>query len=545
MTTTKSQYSSAHATPPFRRNLANHKHVYGFVFFLSGLVNALALSAPLFALQVYDRVLNSRSEETLLVLVAILAIALAGMSALDHFRRRLLANLGASLAADLTRSAIAGQKTSGRSIRQTGQLDQLHGAMAAPAMAALFDVPWLPLFAGGLFLFHPVMGWWVLSAGAVYVICIALGWRRANTGVAATVRSWPKHAPNPRPVFWTTCAAGQTQTRLAAQKSADLVARRAAFVALFRTLVQSLTIALAALLVLRGQMTPGAILASTVLLAKFLGPFEHINAGVGTLRSGWHAARQLWDLPPKNDERTTRTAYSPLDVKELSTTRFGGGQFALRNISFHVPAGKVMGVIGPNGAGKSRLLAALAQDQSPPLGTIIPAFDPETSLHIPQVLNLDGQTISEVISGGHPAPDTARLWAALAEAGLDGAVRTFPDGLEQVIGPDGPFSAGGARMLVFARLSYQSPRLVLLDDPFAGLDASSLRRAHAIVGRAAENGSVIIVASNSPSNLTKADLILALDRGRQVAFGPAAEVLVQTTQNVARIGPTSIGRMRV
>ena len=124
-------------------------------------------------------------------------------------------------------------------------------------------------------------------------------------------------------------------------------------------------------------------------------------------------------------------------------------------------------------------------------------------------------------------------------------MRTFPDGLEQVIGPDGPFSAGGARMLVFARLSYQSPRLVLLDDPFAGLDASSLRRAHAIVGRAAENGSVIIVASNSPSNLTKADLILALDRGRQVAFGPAAEVLVQTTQNVARIGPTSIGRMRV
>ena len=158
MTTTKSQYSSAHATPPFRRNLANHKHVYGFVFLLSGFVNALALSAPLFALQVYDRVLNSRSEETLLVLVAILAIALAGMSALDHFRRRLLANLGASLAADLTGSAIAGQKTSGRSIGQTGQLDQLHSAMAAPAMAALFDVPWLPLFAGGLFLFHPVMG---------------------------------------------------------------------------------------------------------------------------------------------------------------------------------------------------------------------------------------------------------------------------------------------------------------------------------------------------------------------------------------------------
>ncbi len=542
MTNLNTQHIAPGNPGVLRRNLAHHKVAILAALGFGALVNILALAAPLFALQVYDRVLGSRSEETLLVLIVLLAIALAGMGVLDHIRKRILAHLGLALANALAPHVRQAQLTGGPH-RQNLQarLNDVHGACASNALAALLDLPWAPLFLAGLFLFHPMLGWWAISLALAGLAYAVWGWRSQGSSPPAP----PAHSantPSPGPLALASFAADAAHARTTEQALADRSARAAATMNTARIYAQSLTIALAALLVLRGALTPGAILASTVLLARFLAPFDQLGAGIVALKRGWRAARDLSDLP-ELPRLVTPPATGPYTVKNLSAIGPTPGTLCLRDISFSLKPGQTMGIIGPNGAGKSALLAHLSGQMPLAMGNIVPWPTWQSVVHVPHFVDLTGLSIADIVSGGHPNPDPKRLKQALCAMKLEHTVQDLPDGPDQRIGSHA-ISMGQMRALALARLAYQMPPVALLDEPFSGLDAAFRSSLCAVLDRMTQAGSIIIMATHHPSALPKADHILVLESGRQRAFGPAAQVLARSTRNVAHLGPVALARQR-
>ena len=520
---------------PFWRILAQNRRAFGAVVLFGGVASLLALSGPIFALQIYDRVLNSRSEETLLVLCVILSLALVFMGLIDHIRRRILAHVGADIANALTEPVCHAlvHNSAQPPAADLNDLNNMQTACGSAAVAALLDILWTPLFLVGLFLFHPFLGWWAVCVAFVAMLQSARNWRQCETSdpgiaVAPTIGV----AASPGPKAHVTLARDKVSQRMAGQPGQDRDAGRSVLATTLRAFVQSMTIALAALLVLRGALTPGAILAATVLMARFMAPFDAIVAQTSVLKRGLAAAHKLALVcePSKPQEYPATRPPASIKVRNLTVTAPDRAQFALSGLSFDLPRGRVLGVIGPNGAGKSALLAALAGRATPTMGTIHPRPQAGTSVLVPQTPMPVCATLSALVSAHHPGPHEDRIWQAIKVAGLSDWANALPLGLETPLNTtENTLSAGQWRMVHLAQIAYQAPRLILLDEPTQDLDAQALARLRDFLRRATENGTTVIIATNKPSALFNADFILALDKGRQTAFGPAADVLAATT----------------
>lgn len=536
-------------------------HIVAAAMFSLG-VNLLYLAAPIYMLQVYDRVVPTGGVATLGFITLALAIALVSLSMLDAIRLRLLVR--ASLRIDalvtprLLQKAVAGTGPA-QSIRD---LDTVRSTLASPAAAALLDLPWLPLFIIVSFLLNVWIG--VLAVVAA-VAMFALAWANqrltrpamdsATTSLAAA-HNWTQAATMQGDSV-RALGMGSRVARLGLSKRSSAVEQLASaqfagsrFTAagrFLRLFVQSAALGLGALLAIAGDLSAGAIIASSIVVGRALQPVDALIAGWSSL-TGSHAAlgrlSKAVESEPVVQEVRTRL---PDPEGRLSVVQVGvrtaDGRPILFGVSLEVVPGEVVAVIGPSGSGKTTLARILVGAAAPTVGEV--RIDgarltdwqaDELGRHIgymPQQPSLLEGSIRDNIcrfaEGPRDSVD-AEVVAAAKLAGVHELILHLPDGYETELGPLGAgLSAGQGQRIALARALYGSPALLVLDEPNSWLDSDGdIALAKAVTAVRARGGAVVI-AAHRKSVLDYADRVLLLDSGRPRLLGETRKVVAQLT----------------
>lgn len=540
-----------------------HRALFAVVFFFSIFVNLLMLTGPVFMLQVYDRVLSSRSEATLVALVAIVALLYAVMGLLDHARGRISARIGARIQhgldrqvheATLQRLAIDPADP----LAHAGQrdLEAVQRLLSSPGFLALFDMPWAPVFILAIAMFHPVLGWLALVGGGVLIALAGLNQllTRARMAEAASAATEAEaHARQLRAEAELVQSLGmrgssfrhwqQARSRaLQAMVSAsDRGGGFSATAKAYRLFLQSAILAAGAWLVLQDQLTAGAMIAASILLGRALAP---VDASIGqwpvlqaTLQS-WQRLGQL--LAGRTPETAPRTALprprAVLAAEGLTITPPGASHVALRSVSFRLEPGQALGVIGPTGAGKSTLARALVGAWQPAGGKVrldgaaLGQYDPDALGrligYLPQRVALFAGTIAENIARLDSAPVPEQIVSAARKAGAHDMILALPEGYDTRLGPLGwRLSGGQAQRIGLARALYGDPVLAVLDEPDSSLDNDGVVALNRAIRLLRAEGAAVVVMAHRPAALQDCDLLMMLSDGRRAAFGPREEVL--------------------
>ena len=526
------------------------------------LINVLYLAPTLYMLQVYDRVVPTGGKTTLFFITIALAFALLTLSLLDMTRNRLLVRasqrLDALIAPRLLRQMMA--TDSGAAGQAMRDFDSVRSAMASPAIAAIFDVPWTPVFLIVAFLLHFWIG---ILAIVAAVLLVSLAWANqratqkkmelATSAMAAAHNSQAAAAAHGTTVkaLGMTGAMVERQlghrrmaltNMLGAQFSGSRLTATSRF---FRLFVQSAALGLGALLALAGDISAGAIIASSVLLSRALQPIESIIGAWSSLASARAAAHRLANVMGAVDEQRIHTTLPPpegvLDAEEVGV-RGRDGRPILLGVSFRAEPGKILGIIGPSGSGKTTLGKIMIGAMQPTVGTVRIDGAQLTDWnqdelgqyfgYMPQESSLFEGTIKENIARFARPHDTdhARqideaVVTAAKEAGVHEMILQLAQGYDTPLGLMGAgLSAGQAQRVALARALYGEPRVILLDEPNAFLDQAGEAALVNATAQARARGATVIVIAHRRGILAQADRLLVLDAGRPRMLGPAAEV---------------------
>ncbi|MCB2109457.1 MAG: type I secretion system permease/ATPase [Defluviimonas sp.] len=538
----------------------------------SAFMNLLMLTGPLFMLQVYDRVLGSRSEETLLSLFVLVSFLFTMMGLLDLARTRVMARIAARYQGALETRVFAAMiaanaRPAGRVAEQGGprDLEILRQYLASPVRMALFDMPWVPLFLAAVFVFHPLMGVLALAGGVVLVATTLLNQRstrQAVLGAAGTTRAADLLAEQFREeadLVQSLGMAGASHARWQrlrdqATRLSLLAGDRAGaftvFSKTFRLFLQSAMLALGAWLVLKGAITPGAMIASSVMMGRALAPVELAVGGWALIQQAGESRRRLAALLASTPAAPVRTALprpaAHLAAQNLTVVPPGQQQAALRMVNFTLEPGKALGVIGPSGAGKTTLARAIT-GQWPPAGgsirldgaTLDQYDDQNLGRHIgylPQRVTLFDGTIAENIARLAAAPDDGAVVAAAQSAAAHRMIVELPDGYDtRVSRTGGRLSGGQLQRIGLARALYGDPVILVLDEPNSNLDNDGSLALNGAIRALKERGGAVVIMAHRPSAIQECDLLMMLDGGIARAFGPRDEVLRTVVRNAGEI----------
>lgn len=533
-------------------------------------INALLLVPALYMLQVFDRVLSSRSEETLVMLSVGALLALAMMAALDMLRARLLAACGIALDRWLGPSVLQGL------LAQTARLggaeylnglrdvSTLRGFLVGAGVIALFDAPWLPLFLVLIYLFHPLLGA-VALAGAVLMLFLAVLnerlTRRPLGQVLAAGRRAGRFIDASTANAETVSALGMARaiTRrwqalndaaLREQSAASgLGATFAGLTKFTRQFVQMAMLGAGAYLVIAQHLSAGVMIATTIILGRALAPVEMLVAGWRNLvevRSAWQRLAQLFAANPPAPAGTPLPApRGELAVERVVYGFPGAARPALRGVSFSLNAGESLGVIGPTAAGKSTLARLVVGIWKPAAGAVrLDGSDvatwPREQLgvylgYVPQAVGLFSGTVAANIAR-LGEPDAAAVIRAAQRAHAHDMILRLPRGYDTEVGDAGAALSPGQRQRVaLARALYGEPRLVVLDEPNANLDAEGDEALVRTLHDLKESTVTVVVAAHRPSLLAGVDKLLVLKDGVAEMFGPRAEVIARVTRSMPQI----------
>ena len=362
------------------------KVLYWTVALFSLFANLLMLTGPMYMLQVYDRVLGSRSEETLIALSLLVVFLYSVMGILDCTRGRIMARVGAQFQASLDRrvfDAVVRKSAVAPDMRtQSGlaDLESIQKFLTSPVLPAFFDLPWTPIFIAGIFMFHPMLGWLAVGGGLL-LVSIALAnqflsrrpqLRAGQAGHAASVMSDQLRieaemvqSMGMRDATFDRWQAARSMALGAQIQATDVSGSFASLTKTLRLFLQSAMLGLGAYLVLQNEMTPGAMIAGSILLGRALAPIEAmLNQWPMVQRAskGWGALAELLGAVPPEPERTALpTPKARLVAKALTVVPPNEKTAALRGLNFDLPPGHAMGVIGPSGAGKSTLARCVTE----------------------------------------------------------------------------------------------------------------------------------------------------------------------------------------
>ena len=542
--------------------------LYWMVAVFSFFVNMLMLTGPLYMLNVYDRVLGSRSLETLIALSVLVGFLYACMGILDFVRGRVMGRIGARFQAKMDRrvfSAVLKATTLNRAPREaaTGlrDLEAMQRLITSPALMALFDLPWAPLFFVGIFIFHPMMGVLAL-VGAAALILVALVNQASTKGPlqdanAATFTSEQLGAQirGESEMVHSLGMRGSAFDRWQIARGASLDATIAAtdasgtFTSMtkaFRLFLQSAMLGLGAYLVLQGELTPGAMIAGSILLGRGLAPIEMIVnqwAVYQKGREGWgKLAILLGAIMPEPKRTNLPKPTARLVADQVTMLPPGGQQATLRAISFAVEPGQAVGIIGTSGAGKSTLARALTGVWKPAGGKIrldgaaLDQYDPDVlGQHIgylPQRVQLFDGTIKENIARMSLTPDDAKVVEAAKKADAHEMILRLPDGYDTRVAANGGLLLGGQiQRIGLARAMYGDPVVLVLDEPNSNLDNTGSAALNSAVEQQKATGGIVFVMAHRPDAIFHCDTLLVLEDGTKRAYGPKDEVLKQVTKN--------------
>lgn len=547
---------------------------FGLIGVFSLFVNLLMLTGPLFMLQVYDRVLGSRSEATLLALFGLVTALFIFMGLLEHARSRIAARLGARMQSQLDARVFAAELDLGQQARNQGRqatglsdLDALRSMMGAPVTLALFDLPWTPLYLAVIWIFHPLLFALALGGGAVLVLLTLLNQYAARgraQHTAETARRADVMADTMRIHAETVRGLGMgdavlarwqrdRQAALASQiGSTDTAGGFASASKVLRFFLQSAMLALGAWLVLQGELTGGAMIAGSILLGRALAPIESIIGQWPLLqraRLGWRNLVTLLAAAPLSQARTTLPRpRAILDLYQVTVVPPGGQSAALRSLTLRLEPGQALGVIGPSGSGKSTLARLLTGIWPPAAGkcrldgATLDQFTPtDLGRHIgylPQDVVLFPGTIAENIAHMQENPNSADVVAAAQKAGAHDLILSLP------LGYDTPVSLGNSRLsggqkqrIGLARAMFGTPVLLILDEPNSNLDSIGADALNTAIRAHKAAGGAVIIMAHRPSGIAECELVLVMADGAARAFGPRDTVLKSQVQNYGQLAP--------
>ena len=546
----------------------------------SGMSNLLMLTGAIFMLEIYDRVLPSRSIPTLIALIIIATFMYAALGVLDLIRSRILIRIGTYLDESISGRVYdavvqlplkAGHRGEGTlSLRD---LDHLRAFLSGMGLIALFDLPWIPLYLIICFAFHFLIGLTALLGAIVLCTLTVLteiytrdpgrqliGLAVARNSLADTSR---RNAEALVAMGMSKRLASRwketNKKYLASQReSSDIAVGFSSTSKVLRMLLQSAVLGVGAYLVINQEATAGIIIASSILSARALAPVDLAIAnwkGFVAARQSWQRLNQLLTVfPEQADPMLLEAPSKNLAVQNASLVPPGDQRIVVQDANFALKAGSGLGIIGPSGSGKSCLARLLVGVWQPARGKIrldgatydqwAPDILGERIGYLPQDVELIGGTVAENIARFAENAKSEDIIAAARAAGVHELIVGLPQGYETPIGEQGVLlSAGQAQRIALARALYGEPFLVVLDEPNSNLDAEgdeALTRA--ILGVRARNGIVIVIA-HRPSAIAGVDLLLVMNNGRQIEFGPKEVVLGKLQRPLA--APTPAPALKV
>ncbi|MEO0821254.1 MAG: type I secretion system permease/ATPase, partial [Pseudomonadota bacterium] len=547
------------------------KHFWNVGIF-SVFVNLLMLTGPLFMLQVYDRVLSSRSEATLVALLVLVTALFAFMGILDFIRGRVLARAGARFSSILENrvfTAVMRRSVSPaeRSRPNTGarDLDSIRQLLAGPAPFAVFDIPWVPIYFGAIFLFDPILGYVAVGGGLILVALTAINQYRSSkpnhesqiaTNEAENLSEQLRQ--NAEAVQGLgMMPAGMNRWNQMREKALDaqILAsdRTASYTAASKSMrfyLQSLILAAGAYLVLLGNISPGMMIAGSILMGRALAPIEQAIGQWSLMqRAGraWGSLSEMLERTPVEADKTQLPApKGVVQVQNVTVVAPGEQAPSLRGVNFELKPGQALGVIGPSGSGKTTLAKVLVGIWRPAAGKVRidgAATDQwrldDLGKHIgylPQEIGLLSGTVAQNISRLSESPDDKQIITAAQRAGAHELLLGLTQGYDTEVGQGGQRLSGGQRQRVaLARALYGDPPLIVLDEPNANLDAQGEQALVDAIRDARARGRTVIIMAHRPSAIAACDLLLMIDKGQQVDFGPRDEVLKRRTKNYQQL----------
>lgn len=552
--------------------------LYWFVAVFSFFTNLLMLTGPLYMLQVYDRVLGSRSEATLLAMTLLVAFLYGTMGVLDYTRGRIMARVGARFQDRLDKRVFeAALKKSSPSAPQnvaaTAQrdLESVQRLMISPALMAVFDIPWTPVFLAGIALFHPWLGTLALVGGTILIIITALNQfltRRPlmksniasfrSDSISDQLRSEAEMVQSlgMRGAAFQRWQVARAEALKESINTSDLAGTFSSTTKTLRLFLQSAMLGLGAYLVLQNELTPGAMIAGSILMGRALSPIEQAIGQWAVVQRGFKGWSNLVELlsevPPEQPRTPLPVPKAKLEAQGITVIPPGMQQATLKNVAFIVQPGQAMGVIGPSGAGKTTLARAITGVWRPAGGKLrldgasLDQYEPDVlGQHIgylPQRVQLFDGTIAENIARLNPNPDPEQIVQAAQKAAAHEMILKFPDGYDTRVSANGGLLSGGQLQRIgLARALYGSPVVLVLDEPNSNLDNEGSEALNqAIRGMKAEGKSVLIMA-HRPAAIKECDTLLVLDNGMAAAFGPKDEVLKSMVKNHEAIQRTTAG----
>ena len=548
--------SSATGGREIRDALAESRRLFVSVGLFSIFVNILMLTGPLFMLQVYDRVLTSRSEATLVTLIGIVAFLFLMMGILDHARGRVLARAGARLQARLESRVLRAILTRAispaeRARPATGvrDLEAVQRFFSGPGPFAFFDAPWTPVFLCVLFMFH-----WMLGALAVFSGVLLLLIALLNQARTARLQREVGEAHNRSALFVEHMRSGsETVHGLGMQdaviaRSAGLrdelldrtlsVSDRGGFFFVtsktLRLFLQSMMLGLGAWLAIHGHVSFGVMIAASILLGRALAPIDQAVGQWPQLQQVLAARRSLAALleqtPPEQERTTLPQPRAILEAQGLTVAAPGAKVPAVRGASFRLEPGQAAGIAGASASGKSTLARALA-GVWPPLGGSVRLDGAELEQYgrtlgehigyLPQEVVLFEGTVAENIARMSPMARDEDVVDAAKRTGAHEMILRLPGGYDFQVSAGGAALSGGQRQrIALARAFYGSPVLVVMDEPDSNLDAEgTMALARAVEGQKKRGGAAVIVAHRHGA-FAQCDSVYVMEAGRPVPAAP-------------------------
>ena len=544
---------------------------------MSCMINLLYLTGSIFMLEIYDRVLPSRSVPTLVGLIVLAGGLYVAQGILDLIRGRILVRIGTSLDEALSGRVfetvvrlplIAGGRNEG--LQPLRDLDNIRSFLSSLGPSAFFDLPWLPFYLAICFVFHVLIGATAL-AGAIILVTLTIVTEfmtrkpaREAMGLAARRNDLATASRRNAEVLVAMGMSGRLTRRWGVanenyltgnQRTSDVAGGLGAIAKVMRMMLQSAVLGVGAYLVIHQEATAGVIIAGSILSARALAPVDLAIAhwkGFGAARQSWQRLnRLLGSLPAQGMPTRLQAPSRRLSVESVSIVPPGDQKVIVQDVSFALEAGNGLGIIGPSGSGKSSLVRALVGVWQPVRGKVrldAAALDQWSSEvlgrhigYLPQDVELFAGTVAQNICRFDPDAIAENIIAAAKEAGVHEMIVKMSEGYETQVGEQGvSLSAGQAQRVALARALYGEPFLIVLDEPNSNLDTEGDEALTRAVRAARERGAIVVVVAHRPIGIEAVDMLLVLKDGRMQAFGPKDQVLGQVLQRVAPPAPIKI-----
>jgi PrtD family type I secretion system ABC transporter len=544
---------------------------------MSCMINILYLTGSIFMLEVYDRVIPSRSVPTLVGLVILCGGLYVAQGILDMLRSRILSRIGTSLDEALSGRVfdtivrlplLAGNRSDG--MQPLRDLDAVRSFLGSMGPGAFFDLPWLPFYLVICFAFHWLIGVTALVGAIILVMLtlitefmsrqpardtLVLGARRND--LAASSRRNAEVLVAMGMAGRLTKRWGEANEKYLSgnQRASDVTGSLGAVAKVMRMMLQSAVLGVGAYLVIHQEATAGIIIAGSILSARALAPVDLAIAhwkGFVAARQSWARLNRLFETIPERPQQTLLQGPTKrLSIEAVSIVPPGDQRVIVQDVNFALEAGMGLGVIGPSGSGKSSLVRALVGVWLPVRGKVRldgAALDqwPSDVLgrylgYLPQDVELFGGTVAQNICRFDPDAKSDAIISAAKEAGVHDMIIKMRDGYDTQIGEQGgALSAGQAQRVALARALYGNPFLIVLDEPNSNLDSEGDEALTRAVRGARERGAIVVVVAHRPVGIEAVDQLLVLKDGRMQAFGPKEQVLGQVLQRVPAPAPIKV-----